>query len=45
MTSSRYNDYGDVMIRLDEDPAGTISMTESTTSQSIALWRGASLIR
>lgn len=41
MTSSRYNDYGDIEYRLDRDPAGVVSANESTDSSSLGLWSGA----
>lgn len=40
MTSSRYNDYGDVTYRLDDAPARTKGFTESTNNRSLGLWRG-----
>lgn len=40
MTSSQYNDYGDVTYRLDEEPARTVGMVESTNNRSLGLWNG-----
>jgi type VI secretion system protein VasI len=40
MTSSDYNSYGDVTIRLDDDKAFTYSMNESTDNKSLGLWSG-----
>lgn len=40
MTSSTYNDYGDVTYRLDQEPAKTVSMTESTDNRALGLWSG-----
>lgn len=40
MTASRYSDYGDVTYRLDDDPAATVSMNNSTNNESLGLWRG-----
>lgn len=40
MTSSEYNDYGDVTYRLDSDKARTVGMTESTDNKAIGLWSG-----
>lgn len=44
MTSSEYDDYGDVDIRLDSERARTVSMTESTTNEALGLWNGGSAI-
>ncbi|WP_447896018.1 type VI secretion system-associated protein TagO [Vreelandella sp. GE22] len=40
MTSSPYHDWGDVRMRIDDNPAFTKSMTESTNNQSLGLWGG-----
>jgi type VI secretion system protein VasI len=32
--------YGDVIYRIDKQPAGTIAMTESTSSEALGLWSG-----
>lgn len=40
MTSSEYNDYGDVTYRLDDDKARTVGMQESTNHRSLGLWSG-----
>ena len=40
LVSSRYNDYGDVDIRLDDLPTTTVSMEESTDHKSLGLWSG-----
>lgn len=40
MTSSRYNSYGDVTYRLDDEKAKTASMVESTNNRSLGLWGG-----
>lgn len=44
MTSSSYNDYGDVDLRLDDGKAFVSSMVESTNSRSLGLWTGGSSI-
>lgn len=40
MTSSRYNDYGDVTYRIDQEPSKTVGMQESTDNRSLGLWSG-----
>ena len=40
MTSSDYNDYGDVTYRLDDQPARTVGMVESTNNRALGLWSG-----
>ena len=40
LTSSEYNDYGDVDVRLDSDRSRTISMNASTSNDSLGLWSG-----
>jgi type VI secretion system protein VasI len=40
MTSSEYNDYGDVTYRIDDQKARTVSMEESTDSKALGLWSG-----
>lgn len=40
MTSSQYNDYGDVTYRLDDEKAKTVGMQESTNNRSLGLWSG-----
>ncbi len=40
MTSSEYNDYGDVTYRLDDEPAKTVGMDESTNNRSLGRWGG-----
>lgn len=40
MTSSEYNDYGDVSYRIDSEKARTANMTESTNNRSLGLWTG-----
>ena len=44
MTSSRYNSYGDVTYRLDEQKAKTKGFQDSTNNKSLGLWRGGSAI-
>lgn len=44
MTSSKYNDYGDVTYRLDDDPAKVKGFIESTNNRSLGLWSGGSSI-
>lgn len=44
MTSSRYNSYGDVTYRLDDDKAKTRGFVESTDNKALGLWRGKSAI-
>lgn len=40
MTSSGYNDYGDVTYRLDDEKARTVGMDASTNNRSLGLWNG-----
>lgn len=40
LTSSKYNDYGHVDIRLDNDKAFTSRMNESTDNRALGLWSG-----
>lgn len=40
MTSSQYDDYGDVTYRLDDNKAKMITMDESTDNRSLGLWSG-----
>ena len=40
MTSSDYNDYGHVEVRLDRDKAMTWRMDESTNNRALGLWNG-----
>ncbi len=40
MTSSDYNDYGDVTYRLDNEKARKVEMEESTDNKAIGLWSG-----
>ena len=40
MTSSDYNDYGNIQYRLDTEPARTIHANDSTNSRSLGLWSG-----
>ena len=40
MTSSEYDDYGDVDYRLDSEPMHTISMLPSRNNRSLGLWYG-----
>ncbi|MHC5655989.1 type VI secretion system-associated protein TagO [Stappia sp. ICDLI1TA098] len=40
MTSSNYSNYGDVTYRIDQEPARTIGMRESTNNRSLGLWNG-----
>lgn len=40
MTSSRYNSYGDVTYRLDDENSKTVGFEESTNNRSLGLWRG-----
>ncbi|MFK4823175.1 type VI secretion system-associated protein TagO, partial [Paenochrobactrum sp. BZR 588] len=40
MTSSDYNDYGDVTYRLDSDKARKVGMAESTDNKALGLWSG-----
>ncbi len=40
MTSSEYNNYGDVTYRVDDQKARTVGFTESTNNRSLGLWRG-----
>lgn len=44
LTSSDYNDYGHVDVRLDEAPAKVIRMDESTNNNSLGLWSGGKAI-
>lgn len=44
MTASRYSSYGDVMIRIDDEPARTIAMEESTNNRALGVWSGAKAI-
>ena len=44
MTSSDYNDYGHVDLRIDDRPARTVPMTESTDNEALGLWTGAQAI-
>ena len=40
LTSSEYNNYGQVTYRIDDHPASKIDMVESTSNDSLGLWRG-----
>ncbi len=40
MTSSRYNDYGNIMYCLDSGTARTVNGETSTDNRAIGLWRG-----
>lgn len=40
LTSSDYDGYGDVDVRLDDTPSTTISMDASTNNRSLGLWSG-----
>ena len=40
LTSSSYNDYGNVDIRLDDAKTRTVPMVESTSSDTLGLWSG-----
>lgn len=44
MTSSRYNDYGDVTYRLDDEDPQVRGFEESTNNRALGLWRGAQAI-
>lgn len=44
LTSSQYNDYGHVDIRLDDDKAFTSRMDESTDNKALGLWSGGTSI-
>lgn len=44
MTSSEYDGYGDVMIRIDNQPAHTVGMEASTNNKALGLWSGATAI-
>lgn len=44
MTSSRYNEYGDVEYRVDKRKSKKVRMEESTNRHSLGLWRGRSAI-
>ena len=44
MTSSRYNDYGDITYRLDDEAPRVKAFTESTNNRSLGLWRGGEAI-
>lgn len=44
MTSSRYNDYGDVTYRLDNEEPLVRGFEESTNNRALGLWRGAQAI-
>ncbi|MBC7280010.1 type VI secretion system-associated protein TagO [Hoeflea sp.] len=44
MTSSDYNSYGHVDMRLDDDKAFTSRMNESTDSRALGLWQGSASI-
>nr|WP_176024860.1 type VI secretion system-associated protein TagO [Brucella pseudintermedia] len=40
MTSSEYNDYGDIQYRIDQEKARTVSATETTNNRALGLWSG-----
>jgi len=40
MTSSKYNSYGDIDYRVDNEKAGKISGDASTDNRALGLWRG-----
>lgn len=40
LTSSDYNDYGDVTYRLDDNPPRTQRFEESTSNRTLGLWTG-----
>lgn len=44
MVSSPYNDYGKVHYRVDDHPAKTANMQESTDNRSLGLWSGGKAI-
>lgn len=44
MTSSEYNNYGNITYRLDSAPAETVSGDASTDNKALGLWRGGSAI-
>lgn len=44
LTSSRYNDYGKVEVRIDDAPSRIISMDSSTSNDSLGLWSGGQAI-
>lgn len=44
LTSSRYNGYGDVDVRMDDAPAKVVSMESSTSNDALGLWSGGKAI-
>jgi len=40
MTSSEYNDFGDITYRLDDEKARTVSGNDSTDHRALGLWSG-----
>lgn len=44
LTSSRYNDYGDIQYRVDDKPAKTKSFEASTSNDTLGLWEGGKAI-
>ncbi|RWR08500.1 type VI secretion system-associated protein TagO [Paenirhodobacter populi] len=44
LTSSEYNDYGDIQYRIDDLPARTKGFTESTSNDTLGLWSGGAAI-
>lgn len=40
MTSSDYNNYGDIEYRIDQEKARTVNAVESTNNKSLGLWNG-----
>lgn len=40
MVSSPYNDYGKIDYRVDDKPAKSVSMQESTSNKALGLWSG-----
>lgn len=44
MTSSRYNDYGHVTYRTDDDQPRTWQMAAATNNQALGLWTGSAAI-
>lgn len=44
MTSSTYDDYGNITYRLDSTPAQTVSGRSSTDSKALGLWSGSTAI-
>lgn len=44
LTSSQYNDYGGVEVRIDDAPSRKVAMDSSTSNDSLGLWSGGKAI-